>query len=191
MRKIANQSQRHSESPENTKGLKSLATTESAEIPENRESPESTILISVPTTSIDSHFVRDPFYDRPQHLKSVLMKQAKRTQRYRSTARSRICGMTVGDIRYCFQQLRNAGSSLTPHLVLYNGQCAGEFALSYLIETSNSMRKRRRKKKSEESSEIENFEGGNQNYRLPKSQLPGPSSKGEDQNERTKYRVEF
>lgn len=92
-------------------------------------------------------FIRDPFSDRPQDVKKVMMRQIKRTQRYRSTARSRICGMTVGDIRYCFQQLRSAGSALNPHLVLYNGQCAGEFALSYLIETSNSMRKRRKKKK--------------------------------------------
>lgn len=90
-------------------------------------------------------FIRDPFSDRPQEVKRVMMRQTKRTQRYRSTARSRICGMTVGDIRYCFQQLRNAGSALSPQLVLYNGQCAGEFALSYLIETSNSMRKRRKK----------------------------------------------
>ena len=93
----------------------------------------------------DHKFLCDPFAPRPQTIKEALLKQTKRTQRYRSTAKSRILGMTVGDIRYCFQQLRNAGKCLTPELVLYNGQCAGEFALCYLIETSNSMRNRRRK----------------------------------------------
>lgn len=115
-------------------------------------------------------FIRDPFSDRPQEVKRVMMRQTKRTQRYRSTARSRICGMTVGDIRYCFQQLRSAGSSLSPQLVLYNGQCAGEFALSYLIETSNSMRKRRKRKRQAESENDDVVKDSKQI--LPKSQLP-------------------
>lgn len=115
-------------------------------------------------------FVRDPFSDRPQGVKRTLLRQTKRTQRYRSTARSRICGMTVGDIRYCFQQLRSAGNALSPQLVLYNGQCAGEFALSYLIETSNSMRKRRKKKR-EENAERGDF-GEDSEGALPKSQIP-------------------
>lgn len=90
-------------------------------------------------------YLCDPFSTRPSSIKDALIKQTKRTQRYRSTAKSRILGMTVGDIRYCFQQLRNAGACLTPDFVLYNGQCAGEFALCYLIETSNSMRNRRKR----------------------------------------------
>ncbi|ACH46868.1 unknown [Feldmannia species virus] len=89
---------------------------------------------------IDTRNVRDPFAENPYR---PLVKKTKRTQRYRSTAKSRICGMTVGDIRYCFQQLRNAGNQLCPEFVLYNGQCAGEFALSYLIETSNSMKRKK------------------------------------------------
>lgn len=121
-------------------------------------------------TNKEVEFIRDPFSDRPQEVKRVMMRQTKRTQRYRSTARSRICGMTVGDIRYCFQQLRSAGSALSPQLVLYNGQCAGEFALSYLIETSNSMRKRRKKKRQAES---ENDDVVNDSTQLlPESQLP-------------------
>lgn len=92
------------------------------------------------------NYLADPFAGRPQSVKDALLKQTKRTQRYRSTAKSRILGMTVGDIRYCFQQLRNAGDCLGPEVVLYNGQCAGEFALCYLIETSNSMRNRRKQK---------------------------------------------
>ena len=50
--------------------------------------------------------LRDPFYDKPLTAPGPFRKKNKRTQRYRSTAKSRICGMTVGDIRYCFQQLR-------------------------------------------------------------------------------------
>jgi hypothetical protein len=111
-------------------------------------------------------FIRDPFRERPEDIKKIMLKQTKRTQRYRSTAKSRICGMTVGDIRFCFQQLRSAGSTLSPHLILYNGQPAGAFALAYLIETSNSMRKRRKRKKETECSE-----GEIEVDRLPVSQL--------------------
>lgn len=93
----------------------------------------------------ESLYLCDPFAPRPGSMLDTHTKQTKRTQRYRSTAKSRILGMTVGDIRYCFQQLRNAGDSLTPDFVLYNGQCSGEFALCYLIETSNSMRNRRKR----------------------------------------------
>jgi hypothetical protein len=93
-------------------------------------------------------FLKDPFVDRPPDVKRLMSKQSKRTQRYRSTASSRICGMTVGDIRFCFQQLRNAGDNLTSDMILYNGQTAGSFALAYLTETSNAMRKRRTRKRS-------------------------------------------
>ncbi|CAM9103861.1 unnamed protein product [Sphacelaria rigidula] len=134
-------------------------------------------------------FSRDPFSYRPQEAKRVMMRQTKRSQRYRSTARSRICGMTVGDIRYCFQQLRSAGSALSPHLILYNGQCAGEFALSYLIETSNSMRKRRKKKRQEESEPDDVGLGVDKNtFILPDSQLPSERSPND---QRSKYLLEF
>lgn len=118
--------------------------------------------------------IRDPFSDRVNDDKVLNLKQSKRTQRYRSRAKSRIAGMSVGDVRYSFNQLRAAGERLTSKLVLYNGQTAGEFALSYLIETSNSMRKRRRRKKEEDidgsmfSEEII--------PKLPKSQLPNPNN---------------
>ena len=96
--------------------------------------------ISVP------NIVRCPFYEEPvsdnQRYQSA--KYVKRTQRHRSTAQSRLGDMTVGDIRYCFQQLRNAGKNLSPEMMLYNGQSAGEFALKYLRETSTAMRKRRK-----------------------------------------------
>jgi len=115
-------------------------------------------------------FVRDPFSDRPGEIKNAMMKQTKRTQRYRSTARSRICGMTVGDIRYCFQQLRSAGDDLEPELILYNGEKAGQFALSYLIETSNSMRKKRKKKRAAEALKKESE--AEPEHDLPESQIP-------------------
>lgn len=97
--------------------------------------------ISVP------NMTRCPFYEEPvnDNRRSQSAKNVKRTQRHRSTAQSRLGDMTVGDIRYCFQQLRNAGKNLGPEMMLYNGQSAGEFALKYLRETSTAMRKRRKK----------------------------------------------
>lgn len=93
------------------------------------------------------NMVRCPFYDNPvdESQRSQTARYAKRTQRHRSTAQSRLGDMTVGDIRYCFQQLRNAGKDLHPDMMLYNGQSAGEFALKYLRETSTATRKRRKK----------------------------------------------
>lgn len=138
---------------------------------------------------IDDHrlslgFIRDPFLDRPDDIKQVMLRQTKRTQRYRSTAKSRIIGMTVGDIRYCFQQLRSAGSALSPYLVLYNGQYAGEFALAYLIETSNSMRKRRRRKQITESENVRSVESIEN---LPESQLQNVKP----QNQQSLHIMEF
>ena len=117
--------------------------------------------------------IRDPFSDRINDDKVSNLKQSKRTQRYRSRAKSRIVGMSVGDVRYSFNQLRAAGERLTSKLVLYNGQTAGEFALSYLIETSNSMRKRRRRKKDEDDGSMFSEEII---PKLPKSQLPNPNN---------------
>lgn len=91
------------------------------------------------------NMVRCPFYEEPVDQRPQTAKYVKRTQRHRSTAQSRLGDMTVGDIRYCFQQLRNAGKNLSPEMMLYNGQSAGEFALKYLRETSTATRKRRKK----------------------------------------------
>lgn len=115
-----------------------------------------------------NNYLTDPFATRPRSVKEALLKQTKRTQRYRSTAKSRILGMTVGDIRYCFQQLRNAGDCLGPEVVLYNGQCAGEFALCYLIETSNSMRNRRKRRINKPGCEQGHCDG---NEAYPESQV--------------------
>ena len=80
--------------------------------------------------------------------------------------------MSVGDIRYSFNQLRAAGDKLTSDMVLYNGSTAGSFALSYLIETSNSMRKRRKKKKDSIVIEEESPE-----EQEPESQIQKPSDR--------------
>lgn len=115
--------------------------------------------------------LRCPFSDRPEYMKENQSRHTKRTQRYRSTAQSRLGDMTVGDIRYCFQQLRNAGPELNPDMMLYNGQCAGEFALKYLQETSNATRKRRKKdyKPSDKSSDVNPI--GPNTMEFPKTQL--------------------
>ncbi len=99
--------------------------------------------VSLPNEAFVPNTVRCPFYEEPvnQHQRS----RAKRTQRHRSTAQSRLGDMTVGDIRYCFQQLRNAGANLNPDMMLYNGETAGEFALKYLRETSTATKNRRKK----------------------------------------------
>ena len=93
---------------------------------------------------LSSNPLRNPFMERSEVMKQNLSRHTKRTQRYRSTAKSRLRDRTVGDIRYCFQQLRMAGPDLCPEMILYNGQCAGEFALQYLHETSNATKKRRK-----------------------------------------------
>jgi len=110
---------------------------------------ESLCETSAPSSDVSGpniNMVRCPFYEKPvdeiQRIQSA--KYAKRSQRHRSTAQSRLGDMTVGDIRYCFQQLRNAGKDLSPDMMLYNGQSAGEFALKYLRETSTATRKRRK-----------------------------------------------
>lgn len=91
------------------------------------------------------NMVRCPFYEKPVDPRQSRAQHTKRAQRHRSTAQSRLGDMTVGDIRYCFQQLRNAGTDLRPEMILYNGQSAGEFALKYLRETSSATRKRRKR----------------------------------------------
>jgi hypothetical protein len=116
--------------------------------------------------------LRCPFAPRTESMKQNLSRHTKRTQRYRSTAQSRLGDMTVGDIRYCFQQLRNAGDSLTSEMILYNGQCAGEFALQYLQETSSATKKRR-KNVHEDGGRSSDVEPGNSFTRMefPSSQI--------------------
>ena len=129
--------------------------------------------------------LRCPFAPRTESMKQNFSRNNKRTQRYRSTAQSRLGDMTVGDIRYCFQQLRNAGDSLTSEMILYNGQCAGEFALQYLQETSSATKKRR-KNSPESKGKSKDAEADNRFSRMnfPSSQLvsEGNVSKNEQRN---------
>lgn len=148
------------------------------------EAPENRIVKNTKTNQ-DYFYIRDPFSQRSS-VDSTMTKQSKRTQRYRSTAKSRILGMSVGDIRYSFNQLRAAGDSLTSQLVLYNGQTAGEFALSYLIETSNSMRKRRRRKK-DVFTEDKDSDVSEKPPNLPESQLPLPGNNKRDKDTTMKF----
>jgi len=122
----------------------------------------------------ENDYIRDPFAERSSN-RDLTLKRSIRSSRYRSTAKSRILGMSVGDIRYSFNQLRAAGDKLNSQMVLYNGQTAGEFALSYLIETSNSMRKRRKKKK--DSDVTTNESNVEKEPVLPESQLKKPSER--------------
>lgn len=117
---------------------------------------------------------RDPFSDKSLINRNLAQKQSKRTQRYKSTTKSRIKSMSVGDVRYSFCQLRAAGEDLSPDFVLYNGQKAGEFALRYLIETTKTTRKRRKKKRGYSSSESDSSEDI---IDSPPSQLPNPETK--------------
>ena len=55
---------------------------------------------------------------------------------------SRIEGMTVGDVRQCFSQMRNT-PNLTSSTTLWCGMTAGTFALRYLVNTAGSSRKRK------------------------------------------------
>lgn len=118
--------------------------------------------------------MRCPFAPRTEAMIQNLSRNTKRTQRYRSTAQSRLGDMTVGDIRYCFQQLRNAGEDLTPELILYNGQCAGEFALHYLQETSSA--KKRRKPSPNNNENMSNNKKNNNNKGTSTMDMKFPSS---------------
>tara|TARA_B110000027_G_scaffold121141_1_gene135098 strand:+ start:1186 stop:1521 length:336 start_codon:yes stop_codon:yes gene_type:complete len=53
----------------------------------------------------------------------------------RKGIQSKIPGLSIGDVRQSFQQLRVLGASLGCDSVLWNGQTAGAFALEYLIRT--------------------------------------------------------
>lgn len=132
--------------------------------------------------------LRCPFSERPDYMKENQSRHTKRTQRYRSTAQSRLGDMTVGDIRYCFQQLRNAGPELHPEMMLYNGLCAGEFALKYLQETSNATRKRRKKDYNKEEEESKTAKKNNHvHMELPETQLIDDSNDTDSNNNILKF----
>lgn len=59
----------------------------------------------------------------------------------RKGIQSKIPGLSIGDVRQSFQQLRVLGPALNCDSVLWNGQTAGSFALEYLIKTYEQKRK--------------------------------------------------
>jgi len=54
--------------------------------------------------------------------------------------------MSVGDVRQCFLQMRNT-ADLKSSTILWCGITAGQFALAYLLQTTNSTARRRKTKK--------------------------------------------
>ena len=82
----------------------------------------------------------NPFYDKPATLCVRQQTPVQRPKHARSL--SRIQGMTVGDVRQCFSQMRST-SSLTSTTTLWCGITAGNFALRYLVNTSGASRKRK------------------------------------------------
>ena len=60
----------------------------------------------------------------------------------RKGIQSKIPGLSIGDVRQSFQQLRVLGGSLSCDSVLWNGQTAGSFALEYLIRTYEQKRRK-------------------------------------------------
>ena len=62
-------------------------------------------------------------------------------QKKRKGIESKIPGLSIGDVRQSFQQLRVLGNTLNCDSVLWNGQTAGRFALEYLIKTYEQKKK--------------------------------------------------
>ena len=66
--------------------------------------------------------VADPFADEPQVRAPPCEKKA---------TKSRVDGLSVGDVRYVFSQLRSS-ETIEPDQLLYCGLRASEFAVKYL-----------------------------------------------------------
>jgi hypothetical protein len=56
-----------------------------------------------------------------------------------------LSNMSVGDVRQCFLQMRNT-ADLKSSTILWCGITAGQFALAYLLQTTNSTARRRKTK---------------------------------------------
>lgn len=79
----------------------------------------------------------NPFQDKPQTQYSIA-RDSQRPKHARSL--SRIHGMTVGDVRQCFSQMRNS-PNLSSNTTLWCGITAGNFALHYVVNTAGAVRK--------------------------------------------------
>jgi hypothetical protein len=76
----------------------------------------------------------DRFFDEDKFLK-------------RKGISSKIDGMSIGDVRSSFQQLRVLGSQLRCDSLLWNGITAGSFAIKYLVKTYDMKKKKEAQKK--------------------------------------------
>lgn len=72
----------------------------------------------------------DPFAEHDLHSQPAVV------EKVRTATRSRIDNLSVGDIRYLFQELRQM-KELDPEKILYNGQQSGKFCLDYLLNSSS------------------------------------------------------
>ncbi len=87
----------------------------------------------------------NPFEDhrrRTPPSSTMAASTVKRAPRPNAKSLSRIEGMTVGDVRQCFLQMRTC-SQLSSNTTLWCGITAGEFALAYLVNTVSGSRKKR------------------------------------------------
>ena len=79
----------------------------------------------------------DPFEDRRPSMTIHVLSEKPCTSLALSL--SRIEGMTVGDVRQCFSQMRNT-PGLSANTTLWCGMTAGVFALKYLVNTGTGAR---------------------------------------------------
>jgi hypothetical protein len=86
----------------------------------------------------------NPFLDKPKPVVDTRHQPCKTAAKPPRVNRSysRISGMTVGDVRQCFSQMRST-PHLTSNTTLWCGMSAGHFALRYLINTAACSRKKR------------------------------------------------
>lgn len=81
----------------------------------------------------------NPFQDKAS-TQWPIAQESRRPKNARSL--SRIHGMTVGDVRQCFSQMRST-PNLSSNTTLWCGITAGNFALHYLVNTAGAARKRK------------------------------------------------
>lgn len=85
----------------------------------------------------------NPFHDKPKpNIAMVASHTDVHPKNKNARSLSRIHGMTVGDVRQCFSQMRNT-PMLNSNTTLWCGMTAGNFALRYLVNTAGSLRKKR------------------------------------------------
>jgi hypothetical protein len=112
-------------------------------------------------------FVSDalaPQPQQPQHPTSMglgLEQQIQNSRTPKGRQSSTIPGLSVGDVRKCFNQIRRAvsnGCEVKPEHLLWNGMSCGDFALKYVIG-HHTKRTNRRLQKNSSNLEVETGSG--------------------------------